>query len=171
MISFDAFDEDRVTCDVVGTKRQDPLITRRLVPGASLGHARELDDDQLAGPGAFTNLDRAAVDDELARKRIERGLNLFQVLQNFGVPINLPQMSERIGRHDFPPRLRQSIGSGDLQRMRMCFSSRSELKGRENVHDESDRDDEQSRNRCELTPEDHQYDGARRYPETIGERE
>src|SRR6516164_1943600 len=96
------FDYDDVAFGVVGAQRHDLLVSVRVVPGAGPAAVGELDDDQVARPTAFQHLDLAAVHDEPAAERRQRGIDPLQVLHDRRPHGDLAHMSNGVGRHDPP---------------------------------------------------------------------
>src|SRR5690348_13506747 len=74
MVAADSLGEDDVAAGVVGPHGNDILVGSRVVPGISQGAVSELDDDQVAGPGALHHLDPAAMHQEPATERCQRGV-------------------------------------------------------------------------------------------------
>jgi DNA repair protein RadC len=97
MVGIDAFDQEDVPFAVPPAQGQEGLVLGRAVPAPGALEVPERDDDEVALEGSLEHLRLAAMNDEAAAVRPERGVDALEIGDDIGTHLDLAKMPDGIG--------------------------------------------------------------------------
>ena len=95
----DTLGEDHIGQGVVGPQGQDLSVGKRTIPAARILPVRKLDDDEMPGPFVLEHVHVAAMDKKAPAKRLQRGIDPLQILDNLRTHCDLAHMGDGVGGH------------------------------------------------------------------------